>query len=338
MFTWRFVAPTSTRPAGSGMQACFARWWVRPRQLACSRLSVFWQYARLASLLQMFTMPATYPAEDCMLHVCPSTVLPIQPMTTAGSSCDFGLQSQPSFSSNVQSLRPASLMRSLSNPHTKMSCTYCTGLISGMSNFANVFAKSSVAITGLCVHPKGKLGKPQTSSITPILIALLSSSDTQHDQNMLATFNLHNHMLLESRAASRNVSPRFSRVGSLMRCPGAAHLALRGTMFIMIAPLEADLYLVKAFALGLLPSRTRSMSPPACTLCIIAASLISLLAFCSAAPSCLRSVAWPEPVPHLARHVHFTSQPKALARRLHNQPAPVRVAILVPCRVYVSYR
>ena len=57
-------------------------------------------------------------------------------------------------------------------------------------------------------------------------------------------------------------------------------------MFIMLAPFEADLYLVNAFALGLLPSWTRSMSPSACTRCIIAASLMSLLAFCSAAPSC----------------------------------------------------
>ena len=101
----------------------------------------------------------------------------------------------------------------------------------------------------------------QTSSITPILILLLSSSGTQHDQNMLATSSLQNHMVLESRAASRNVSPRFSRVGSSMRCPGAALLALMGTLLIIMAPFEADLYLVNA--LGLLPSWTRSMSPSA---------------------------------------------------------------------------
>ena len=77
---------------------------------------------------------------------------------------------------------------------------------------------------------------------------------------MFATSSLQNHIVRELRAASRKVSPRFSRVGSLMRCPVAAHLALSGTIFIIIAPLEANLYLVKAFALGILPSWTRSIA------------------------------------------------------------------------------
>ena len=31
----------------------------------------------VANLIHMVTMPATYPAEDCILQVCPSSVLPI---------------------------------------------------------------------------------------------------------------------------------------------------------------------------------------------------------------------------------------------------------------------
>ena len=155
-----------------------------------------------------------------------------------------------------------------------------------MLNFASIFAKSSVAITGLCVHPKGKLWNPQTSCITPILIVLVSSSGIQHDQNMLATSSLQNHMVRESRATSRNVSPRCSSVRSLMPYPGAAHPALSGTMFMIMAPLVANLYLVKAFALGLLASCTRSMSPSACTRRIIASSLMSLVPLYSAVPAC----------------------------------------------------
>ena len=76
-----------------------------------------------------------------------------------------------------------------------------------MLNVANIFARSSVGITGLCVHPNGRLWNLQTWSITPIRIVLLSSSGIQHDQNMVATSSLENHMVLESLAASRNVSP-----------------------------------------------------------------------------------------------------------------------------------
>ena len=75
--------------------------------LPSGRLSVFWQYPRVACLIHMFTMPATHPAEDCMLQTCPSNVLPIQSMTVAGSSCAFRLQSKPSCSNNVHSHRPA---------------------------------------------------------------------------------------------------------------------------------------------------------------------------------------------------------------------------------------
>ena len=72
-------------------------------------------------------------------------------MAVDSSSCDFGLHSQPSCSGGFHSLRPASLTRSLLNPYTIMSSTYCTGRISGMLNFSIVFAKGSVAITGLWV-------------------------------------------------------------------------------------------------------------------------------------------------------------------------------------------
>ena len=134
-----------------------------------------------------------------------------------------------------------------------------------MLNFSSVFAKSSVAMTGLWVHPNGRLWNPQTSSSTPIRIVFLSSFGTQHDQNMLATSSLQNHRGLESPAACLNVSPKCSNVGSLIRCPGAAHLALSGTMLMIMAPLVANLLFVNAFALGFLPSSTRSMRPSACT-------------------------------------------------------------------------
>ena len=118
--------------------------------LPSSRRSVLWQYPRVANAIHMFTMPAAYPAEDCILQACPSSVLTIQLMTVDGSNCDFGLQSQPSYSNSFHSLRPASLTSS----------TYYTGRISSMSKFANVFAKSLVAITGLWVQPKSKPWNP----------------------------------------------------------------------------------------------------------------------------------------------------------------------------------
>ena len=130
--------------------------------LPSSLLSVFWQYLRVASLIHMFTVPATYPAEDCMLQVGPSSCLPIQSMVVVGSSWDFGLQSHPSPSSSCQSCFPAPLTLRWSKPYTRMSSTYCTGRMPGMLNFSSVFAKSSVAMTGLWVHPNGRPWNPQT--------------------------------------------------------------------------------------------------------------------------------------------------------------------------------